>query len=462
MGLEEAQSRVFNLVGYVPTESQTRIHQDHSRNKLIAGGERAGKSKVNSKELLYHWYITPPPEGQSKKSDLYWLLGNDYEACRGEWEHIVEDFQKLEVLAERPTKNIDPGEIRLKDGTRILTKSARYPEKIATVAPDGILICEAAQVDKDVFLRAWTRLAEKRGWLCMGGTFEQEEYLNWYRELFQQGQSENNLGLRSFSLPTWSNLVIFPGGREDPEILKQEAGMTHDRFMERFGGEPCPKSGRVIPEFNNKIHVRRVLYNRDLPVHISIDPGYRGAAAVTAIQDYGEHLVGIDEIYVKNVLLKDVILMTMQKPWYDAIQHSVIDIAAKQHQSGLEPAIEVWAKETKGKVVPVCQRLANLENGIDLLRTHLQPHPITGEPGIYTDPQCAGMIAECGGGMSPIEGGGTWMRHKDTGKPLERDNHACMTWVYYILDRYGFTGPMKTPPKLEWGGKKPTRTFART
>ena len=459
MAYEDAQTEIFGLVGYIPTEAQLKIHLDQSRNKLIAGGERAGKSKVESKELLCHyaWDIL----GQKKKEALYWLLGNDYEACRGEWEHILEDFQKLELI-KSVTKNIDPGVLELKDGTTIHTKSARYPEKIATVAPDGILICEAAQVDKDVFLRAWTRLAEKRGWLCMGGTFEQEEYLNWYRELFQQGQSENNLGLRSFSLPTWSNLIIFPGGREDPEILKQEAGMTHDRFMERFGGEPCPKSGRVIPEFDNKIHVRKIPFNRNLPVHISIDPGYRGAAAVTAIQDYGDHLVGIDEIYVKNVLLKDVILMTMKKPWYDAISHSVIDIAAKQHQSGLEPAIEVWAKETKGKVVPVCQRLANLENGIDLLRTHLQPHPITGEPGMYLNPENEGMIAECGGGMSPIEGGGVWMRHKDTGKPLERDNHACMTWVYYILDRFGFTGPMKTLPRLEWGGKKPQRTFART
>ena len=196
MDVNGAQREIFGLVGYVPTEGQSIIHQDQSRNKLIVGGERAGKSKVNSKELLYHWFITPPPVGKSKKDALYWLLGNDYEACRGEWEHIVEDFQRLELLAAPPTKNIDPGEILLQDGTRIITKSARYPEKIATVAPDGILVCEAAQVDYDVFLRAKTRLAEKRGWLCMAGTFEQEDYVGWYRELFALGQSFNALELK--------------------------------------------------------------------------------------------------------------------------------------------------------------------------------------------------------------------------------------------------------------------------
>jgi len=461
MGYLEAQSQVFSLVDYIPTEAQFEIHKDKTRNKLIAGGERAGKSKVNSKELLYHWFV----EVASKKGKgLYWLLGNDYEACRGEWEHIVEDFQKIEVLAKPPTKNIDPGEILLQDGTQILTKSARYPEKIATVAPNGILICEAAQIDYDTFLRAWTRLAEKRGWLCMAGTFEQEDYVSWYRELFQLGQSANNLALKSFSLPTWTNTFIFPGGREDPEILKQEAGMSHDRFMERFGGEPCPRSGRVIPEFANHVHVKEIPFNKDLPVHISIDPGYRGACAVTAIQDYGDYLAGIDEVYVTNVILKDVITIVKKKPWYDAVTHSVIDIAGKQHQSGLIPATEVWAAETNNKIVPVSHKLQSLEeDGIDLLRTHLQPHPITGQAGIYLDPKCKGMIAECGGGMSPVDGGGMWMRHKDTRKPLERDNHACMTWIYYLYDKFGFTSrDLKFTPVLEWGGSRTPRTFART
>jgi len=390
-------------------------------------------------------------------------LGEDYSACRGEWDYLVEDFQKLEVLARPPTKNIDPGEIVLQDGTRAITKSARYPEKIATEAPDMILICEAAQVNYDVFLRAWTRLAEKRGRLCMAGTFEQEDYVSWYRELFKLGQSANKLELKSFSLPTWSNTIIFPGGRNDPEILRQEAGMSHDRFMERFGGVPSPRSGRVIPEFANHIHVREIPFNPDLPVGISIDPGYRGACAVTAIQDYGEYLAGIDEVYVTNVILKDVITIVKKKPWYDAITHAIIDIAGKQHQSGLIPATEVWAEETKGKIVPRSQRLNSIEDGIDLLRTHLQVHPITGQAGIYLDPKCKGMIAECGGGMSPVDGGGMWMRHKDTLKPLEKNNHSCMTWIYYLLDKFGFTGKDFTfKPLLRWSGNAMPKTFTRT
>jgi len=460
MGYTDAQSEIFNLVNYVPTEAQFEIHQDQTRNKLIAGGERAGKSKVNSKELLSHyaWGIL----GLKRKNALYWLLGNDYEACRGEWEHIVEDFQKLELMDCPPTKNIDPGEIKLQDGTRIITKSARYPEKIATVAPNGILVCEAAQIDYDTFIRVTARTAETRGWVCMAGTFEQQFGADWYKRLFFLGQSDNSMDLKSFSLPTWSNTVIFPGGRDDPELLSQEAKMPNDKFMERFGGVPCPPSHRIIPEFSNKIHVKEIPFNKDLPVDIAIDPGYRGACVVTAIQDYGEYLVGIDEVYRTGVLLKDIILIVQKKPWYDAIRHSIIDIAGRQHQGGQEPPIEVWESETKGRVIPRSNRLRNEEDGIDLLRTHLMPHPITGNPGIYINPNCRGFIAECGGGESPVDGGGIWVRDKNTLKPMDKNDHACKTWIYYLLDKFGFSGEFKPPPPLHWGGSKPRKTFVRT
>jgi len=456
MGYTDAQSEIFNLVNYVPTESQFEIHQDQTRNKLIAGGERAGKSKVNSKELLSHyaWDIL----GLKRKNALYWLLGNDYEACRGEWEHIVEDFQKLELMDCPPTKNIDPGEIKLQDGTRIITKSARYPEKIATVAPNGILVCEAAQVDYDVFLRAKTRLAEKRGWLCMGGTFEEEDYVGWYRELYELGQSFNQLELKSFSLPTWTNTIVFPGGRTDPEILKQEAGMTNERFQERFGGVPCPKTGRVVTEFANAIHVKDCPFNKDLPVEITVDPGYAGAYAVEVIQDYGDHLELIDEIYVQGVVTKDIILICKKKQWWNAVHGGAIDIAGKQHQAMAAPT-EVWLSEGN---ISLQSKKVGIEDGIDLLRTHLKQHPITGQPGIVVDPKCRGFISECGGGRPPVEGGGIWMRNKDTLKPLDRTNHACKALIYYLANKYGFSGEFKRPPPLQWGGSKPRKTFVRT
>lgn len=450
----DAQNKIFRLLEYVPTPEQVVIHNDQARNKLIAGGERAGKSLCASRELDKHWFTENLP---LNKKGLFWLLGDDYEACRGEWEHLVEDFTKLEVLACPPTKNIDPGEIRLQDGTRIVTKSGRYPEKIATVAPDGIVICEAGQLEYEVFLRAKSRLAEKRGWLYMSGTFEEEDYVGWYRELFDLGQSANQLELKSFSLPTWTNTIIFPGGRNDPEILKQEAGMTKERFQERFGGVPCPKTGRVITEFANAIHVRDCPFDKNLVVEIAVDPGYDGASVVLAIQDWGEQLAVIDEIYVQGVVTADIILMAKKKQWWDAVVGGAIDIAGKQHQAMRAP-VELWTDAS----VSLRSKKINVEDGIDLLRTHLKQHPVDGRPGIVIDSKCRGFISECGGGKSPVDGGGIWMRNKHTLKPLELNDHACKALIYYLSSKFGFTGPIKRPPPLRWAGRTPVKTFVRS
>ena len=451
--MENLKRRIFELLGYVPTEAQWLIHSDDSRLKQIVGGERAGKSKVNSKEFAWRYFLAM----QDEKPHLYWLIANDYEGCRGEWEHIVEDMLKLDILAAPPTKNLDPGQILLKDGTQIVTKSARYPEKIATVAPDGILICEAAQIEYEVFLRCVARTAEKRGWLSMAGTFEEDDYIGWYRELFQLGQSHNTLGLKSFGLPTWSNTVIFPGGRNDPEILRQEAGMSKERFMERFGGEPSPRTGRVISDFANAIHVKECPFDPSLSVELAVDPGYAGAYAVEVIQNKGEYLQVIDEVYVQGVVTKDIILMCKKKDWWGNVQGGAADIAAKQHQAMASP-LEVWL----GAGVHLLTKKVNIEDGIDLLRTHLKQHPVTGQPGIVIDPKCRGLIAECGGGKSPVEGGGVWMRNKNTNQPIDRHNHAAKAMIYFLANKYGHEIERKPLQKLRWVGSTPKPTFSRT
>jgi len=454
MGYKEAQAEIFELVGYAPTEAQWQVHLDNSRFKQPVGGVRSGKSMVSEKDgVLGRWYCDFLPH---KKSGLIWLLGNDYESCRGEWNYAVDDFTKLGVLARPPTKNIDPGEILIQDRTRIITKSAKYPEKIATEAPDVIVVCEAGQVEYEVILRCIERLSEKRGILIAGGTFEEEEYTGWFREYYDLGQSYNKLGWKSFSLPTWSNKIIYPGGRNDPEILKQESAMTAERFQERFGGVPCPKTGRVVTEFANAIHVKPCEFNKDLPVELAVDPGYAGAYAVLAIQDYKDHLRLIDEIYVQGVVTKDIILIAKKKEWWKAVLGGAIDIAGRQHQAMAAP-IEVWMSEGVG----LRSQRVNIEDGIDLLRTHLKQHPVTGKPGILVDPKCRGFIAECGGGKSPIEGGGIWMRDKNTLKPIERNDHACKALIYYLTSKYGFTGKRELP-KIVFDRPRRQETFTRT
>ncbi len=95
----------------------------------------------------------------------------------------------------------------LADGTRIETKSAKDPRTLAMRAPDGIIGCEASQLDMESFHRLRGRCAPKRGWLFLAGTFEGS--LGWYPQLFQTWQYGTDEE-QSFSLAELFQPVFIP------------------------------------------------------------------------------------------------------------------------------------------------------------------------------------------------------------------------------------------------------------
>ena len=169
---------LFSKLNFQPTEKQIPILDCKKRFILVAGGEQAGKSMVASKFLVTRFLENDEP-------GLYWLVAADYERTRAEFEYLTQDFAALGILSE-VTKRVDPGRIILADGTRIETKSAKDPRTLAMRAPNGIIGCEASQLDLESFHRMRGRCAPKRGWMFLGGTFEGS--LGWYPQLFQQWQ----------------------------------------------------------------------------------------------------------------------------------------------------------------------------------------------------------------------------------------------------------------------------------
>ena len=268
---------IYKVIGFEPTEAQLPILESKKRFILVAGGEQAGKSMIASKYLLSRFAETP-------EAGLYWLVAADYERTRAEFEYLVEDFAKLGVLKEA-SKRVDPGRIVLADGTRIETKSAKDPRTLAMRAPNGIIGCEASQLDLETFFRLRGRVAPKRGWLFLAGTFEGS--LGWYPQM-HISWSVPTEDEQSFSLPSYTNQHLYPGGREDPEILKLEREASDDFFMERIEGIPSPPKGLVFPEFRPNIHVGDIQYEEGLPVQLWMDPGYAGAYAVEVIQMVGD------------------------------------------------------------------------------------------------------------------------------------------------------------------------------
>ena len=433
---------IYDKVGFHPTQAQEPIITSRKRFILVAGGEQAGKSMVASKYLLARMFET-------NDKGLYWLVAADYERTRAEFEYLVEDFGTLGVLSEA-SKRVDPGKIVLADGTRIETKSAKDPRTLAMRAPNGIIGCEASQLDMQTFYRMRGRCAPNRGWLFLSGTFEGS--LGWYPQM-HISWSVPTEDEQSFSLPSYSNEHLYPGGADDPEILRLKRDSSDDFYLERIEGIPSPPEGLVFGEFRPALHVEDVKWSVGDPVHIWMDPGYAGAYAVMAVQIHDDVVHVIDEVYERGLVTEEIIDVCRSRPWWQDVQYGVIDVAGNQHQAMAAPA-EVWMKET-GLYMSSQKVLIN--DGTERLKGFLKPDPISKEPKIKINPKCDGVLSEFGAAPSPFDGQTrpySWKTDREGNivgtAPEDKNNHGIKALIYGIVDNYGYgyvTGRDRIPVK---------------
>ncbi len=429
---KEQRDLVFSKIDYHPTFEQEEIHDCENRLRLVAGGERSGKSKLSAMDLVAHMFF----------GTLFWLVAADYERTRQEFDYICEALAKLKIRFSA-TKRVDPGEIIIEDFIKIVTKSAKDPRTLAMTAPWGILVCEASQIDYETYLRLRGRLAEYRGWMLMSGTFEGS--LGWYVEAYQRGQVLNDEDLKSFSMPTWSNINIFPGGRDDPELKAIEAQSTKEWFLERYGGVPTPPRGTVFSEFRNHLHTgtgKDYELNLSEYVYLFVDPGYASAYAVEVAQKRGEYIYIIDEIYERNMTTSDIIKVAKTRPWWNRVIGGAIDIAGTQHQAMPAPS-EIWLREGG---VTLRSNKVKIQDGIERVKNFLIINPITSSPLLHINLKCRGLISEMGGCLNPITGETAVYRWKtdSTGNtqgdtPDDRNNHAAKALAYGIVDLFGYS-----------------------
>ena len=423
---------LYDKVGFTPTDEQVAILESPYRFNLVAGGEQAGKSMVASKYLLGRFMETEEP-------GLYWLVAADYERTRAEFEYLVQDFATLGIL-KQASKRVDPGYIVLADGTRIETKSAKDPRTLAMRAPNGILGCEASQLDMETFFRLRGRCAPKRGWMFLAGTFEGS--LGWYPQMYTAWAAGADPEAKAYSLPSWTNKYLYPGGREDPEIQRLKEVASDDFYMERIEGKPSPPKGLVFTEFRPDAHVVDVEYVPDVPVHLWMDPGYAGGYAVEVIQVQGEQIQVIDEIYEVGLVTDEIIDIAKSRPWWPDVKFGVIDIAGNQHQAMAAPA-EVWLQQAG---LYLSSQKVKINEGTERVKGWLKIDPRTHAPRIVFSPKCIGIMSEFGMAPNPFDGQTRAYRWKtdregnivgDT--PEDKYNHGIKAIIYGLIDRFGYS-----------------------
>jgi len=422
---------LFEKVGFTPLEEQRRILEPTYRFTLVAGGEQAGKSLIASKYLLSRF-------AETEERGLYWLVAADYERTRAEFEYLLADFSALGILKEA-SKRVDPGHLLLADGTRIETKSAKDPRTLAMRAPNGIIGCEASQLDLETFFRLRGRCAPKRGWMFLSGTFEGS--LGWYPQMFTAWASGADKEARAFSLPSYTNTHLYPNGVNDIEIQRLREVSSDNFFMERIEGKPSPPEGLVFPEFRPDAHISEVTYEKGEPVHLWMDPGYAGAYAVEVVQVRGEQLCVIDEIYEQGLVTDEIIDIARSREWWPDVRFGVIDIAGTQHQAMAAPA-EVWLDRAG---LYLSSQKVRINEGTERFKGWLKINPKTHAPRIVFNPKCHGIMSEFGMAPNPFDSqtrAYRWKTDRDGNivgdVPEDKYNHGIKAMIYGLVDRFGY------------------------
>lgn len=453
---------LFDKMGFKSTgpEQQAIIDCD-KRFVLIAGGERSGKSNVVS--ALVVWRVL-----QDEPGGLYWLVAKDYPRTEAEFFYIKGYLQRLNMLDEKKsTSRVDPGHIVMKDGTRFETKHGNDPTVLGVKAPNGIIPCEAAQLDLIIHERLSGRLLEKRGWMLSSGTFEGS--LGWYPSLWKEWRFGDR-DHQSFSLPTPSNRVIFPLGEADPEFARLREEHSDEYYAERIMGVPVPPEGLVFKEFRLDLHVRENHYVPGEPVYITNDPGY-GSESANALE-IAHRIEGqvrvFDEIFVRGKITDEIIDICETRPWWNDVQYLSVDPHYRDQHHAQVSVAETWLKRT-GLVAGPRDRI-RIPEGTERLKGFLRVDPVTYQPRIIISPRCTGVLSEFGIVPNPFDGQTRVYQFRTdrdgntTGKvPEDKNNHGIKALIYLVVDRfgYGYSGLKKKVKVIHHNGRTHARGHRR-
>jgi len=466
----------WEAAGYTPTVGEFPIHgiegelittsygqqevmDATERLLLLAGGVRAGKSKTLSMKAIEETLI---------KDGLMWIVGPNYNDANAEWGYLFEPIHKLGFISHYTSPERGQRMFETAWGFRCETKSSDDLAALSSFAPHVLLGVEMGRQAEGAFNKLAERALEHNARVMMSGTFEGA--LSWYPQLWSRWQAPNPEGGRSFSLPSWSNHFIFPGGRSDPKIIDLENSLNDpELFLERVGAVPYKPQGLVFRIFSNREHVKPIDFNPKLPVELAIDPGTRAyvvlavqretlPASAGMVRHYKSGLLVpktrvhvIDEVYVQEAIAEEVIERCQSRPWFKAVKNGVIDVAGRQRQQGTKSQVQTWMDETG---IPLRANYVPVQESIATVRRRLRPDPVTKAPLLLfsnrlsdrvTGGRATGTIAEMGLYRWRGLGGGS----SESSTPIDANNHALKALGYLLYDWFGPVLEKRKPGKAK-------------
>jgi hypothetical protein len=273
------QYKYFERINYQPLNWQHLFHRSEARFRIPVCGRRTGKSHGAGRDQEPKLLI--PKQRR-------WIVGPTYDLGEKEFRVIWDDMiVYLKMGLDKRIKkayNKKSGDMYIEFPwqTRLEVRSADHPENLVGEALDGVIMSEAAKQKQGTWERMIRpALADKRGDAIFPTT---PEGFNWLYDLWSYGQDPEMVDYESWNFPSWMNEIVYPGGREDPEIILLERTLTSAFFMQEIGAEFGAFVGKIFSEWSDKTHIRKHVFNPLWPNYMGIDWGWTRPAAFVEFQ----------------------------------------------------------------------------------------------------------------------------------------------------------------------------------
>lgn len=307
----DMKANFANKIGFQPSPGQYQVICSDKRFRILMAGSRYGKSMVGGVEPAFYTHIF---------SDFrVWLVGPTYDLAEKEFNWITEFISRYPMpnggrLIDRcqissPTRG--KRRILFEWGSFIETRSTENMKSLLGEELDMIVLCEASCIPREAwerYLRA--RIGPRKGMLLATSTGAGDT--NLFAEFVKNGltETEEFRQWKTWQFTTLDNPVF---DHEEYEQARKE--LAPEVFSEQYEGKLVSRRGLVF-RFQNA-HIAQKLPDDidDLPIAVSIQPGYKNPCAVVfvAYRHKTREFLVIDELCFQETLTPDIVNRIREK-----------------------------------------------------------------------------------------------------------------------------------------------------
>jgi len=437
------KAEYFERTGYRPHPGQNQMHRTPGRFKVVPCGRRWGKTLFGAKEIEPNTFVWCPVTGGPQQG---WIVGPQYVHAEKEFRFVYDSLRRMGVDKDsiKFINNVESGNMHIRTnwGFDLQCRSAAHPETLVGEGLNFVLMVEAGLHKRKTWGFVRPALSDRRGWAIFTGVPEGRSDNSLLYALYQRGQSTREIdkAYHSWRMPSWTNTVVFPGGRADQEILDAEEDLTSDEFNRQYGADFTEKVGVVMKEYSDEVHLGDFNYEPSWPLYMAIDYGFTNPFVVLFVQENPttHQLRIIKELRWTQVDTDEVCTDLLQN------HGSLVHACKMMYPDPAEPD-DTRTMMRKLRIPAMMHTGGELKTRLALIRRSLkinQAGAYAGQPQLQIDRSCTKLAWE-------MREGYRWPEHKsevrsDSENPLDKDNHGTEAFGRFMRGRFRSVNEGKT------------------